>query len=53
MDFTVESDRGVDIRKLMFNQVASAGLHILMLQNAAPTLEDIFLDLTKDKEAAI
>ncbi len=53
MDFTLECDRGVDIRKQMFNQIASSGMHILMLQSAAPTLEDIFLDLTKDKEAAI
>lgn len=53
MDFTVESDRSVDIRKQMFNQLASSGMQILMLQNAAPTLEDIFLDLTQDKEAMI
>ena len=53
MDFTVECDRGMDVRKQMFNQIGAAGMHIMMLQNAAPTLEDIFLELTQDKEAVI
>ena len=48
-DFLVEADRGADIRRPLFNQMAKMGCPILMLRPMDIELEDIFLQLTTDK----
>ena len=48
-DFLVEADRGADIRRPLFNQMAKMGYPILMLRPMDIELEDIFLQLTTDK----
>ena len=48
-DFLVEADRGADIRRPLFNQMAKLGCPILMLRPMDIELEDIFLQLTTDK----
>ena len=48
-DFLVEADRGVDIRRPLFNQMSKMGCPILMLRPMDIELEDIFLQLTTDK----
>ena len=48
-DFLVEADRGADIRRPLFNQMANMGCPILMLRPMDIELEDIFLQLTTDK----
>lgn len=50
VDLIIECEQGSDIRRQMFNTVASAGMHILMLKGMDATLEDIFLKLTQEKE---
>ena len=48
-DFLVEADRGADIRRPLFNQMAKMGCPLLMLRPMDIELEDIFLQLTTDK----
>ena len=52
VDFLVESDRNIDIRKPMFNAMAKLGYPLLMVRPLDVELEDIFLQLTSDKEEA-
>jgi len=49
-DFLIESDKGIDIRKSLFNALAKEGYPILMMKPQNDSLEDIFLELTKEKE---
>ena len=46
VDIMVESIKGIDIRRAMFNAMAKANLPILMMKYVDVTLEDIFLKLT-------
>lgn len=52
VDFLVESDRNIDIRRPMFNAMAKLGYPLLMVRPMDIELEDIFLQLTSDKEEA-
>ncbi len=49
-DYIVESDGDVDIRKPMFYELAKKNYPILMLKPLDLSLEDIFLQLTKEKK---
>jgi len=49
-DFLIESDKGIDIRKPLFTALAKEGYPILMMKPQKDSLEDIFLELTKEKE---
>ena len=42
----VETVKGTDIRRPMFNAMAKANMPILMIKYVDVTLEDIFLKLT-------
>ncbi|MBR2860724.1 MAG: ATP-binding cassette domain-containing protein [Clostridia bacterium] len=46
VDILVETDKGVDVRRAMFNAMAKANMPILMIKYVDVTLEDIFLKLT-------
>lgn len=46
VDLLVETIKGVDIRRAMFNAMAKANMPILMIKYVDVTLEDIFLKLT-------
>ena len=46
VDLLVETVKGVDIRRAMFNAMAKANMPILMIKYVDVTLEDIFLKLT-------
>ncbi len=46
VDILIESAKGVDIRRAMFNAMAKANMPILMIKYVDVTLEDIFLKLT-------
>lgn len=46
VDIMIETAKGVDIRRAMFNAMAKANLPILMIKYVDVTLEDIFLKLT-------
>lgn len=46
VDILVETEKGVDIRRPMFNAMAKANMPILMIKYVDVTLEDIFLKLT-------
>lgn len=51
MDFMVESEKRMDVRRAIFNAMARAGKPILMLRPMDVSLEDIFMQLTTiDKE---
>jgi ABC-2 type transport system ATP-binding protein len=51
MDYMIESQRKLDVRRSIFNAMARAGKPILMLRPMDVTLEDIFMQLTTaDKE---
>lgn len=49
VDFIVESDKGADVRRAMFNQLARAGYPIMMLKPVDVTLEDVFLKVTGEE----
>jgi len=49
-DFVIESNRGVDIRKPLFEALCKAGFPILMLRPENDSLEDVFLKLTEEEE---
>lgn len=53
ISYIVEADKDVDVRKPIFNQLASAGYPILELKSLNLSLEEIFLQLTttEGKEA--
>ena len=44
--FMVEADKDIDVRKPIFNQLASAGYPILELKSMNLSLEEVFLHLT-------
>ncbi len=46
VDILVETEKGIDIRRPMFNAMAKANMPILMIKYVDVTLEDIFLKLT-------
>ncbi len=46
VDLLVETVKGVDVRRAMFNAMAKANMPILMIKYVDVTLEDIFLKLT-------
>ncbi len=50
-DFILESDRDADVRRGIFSALAGQGYPIMMLRPMDMTLEDIFLQLTQEKEA--
>ena len=49
-DFLVQTDPGTDIRRPLFRKLAEADIPILMLRPMDVELEDIFLELTRDRE---
>ncbi len=48
-DFILEPKGKVDIRPLVFNELAHAGYPILMFTPVSASLEDIFIKLTAEK----
>ena len=48
-DFIIDVSGGLDIRKPLFNTLASKGLPILMLNASKMSLEDVFIELTKNE----
>jgi len=48
-DFLIESNRGVDIRRPLFNALSKEGYPLLMLRPQSDSLEDIFLKLTEEE----
>ena len=46
----VSANDGLDIRKDVFKKIAGAGLSVLEMHSSGRTLEDIFLELTENKE---
>ncbi len=50
-DYTLEAEEGVDIRRELFSRLADRNWPILGLKSTELTLEDIFLQLTKDDAA--
>lgn len=48
IEFIVEVNRDCDVREAIFYKLAEAKLPLLMMQSAAPSLEEIFLKLTND-----
>ena len=51
IDFILEAEPDVDVRTPIFNALATAGLPILSLQTVDLSLEDIFLEVTKGRNA--
>ena len=49
-DFIIDVSGGLDIRKPLFNTLASKGLPILMLNASKMSLEDVFIELTKNEQ---
>lgn len=50
IDFTVESEEGVDIRRSIFFALSRAEFPILMMKSLDLTLEEIFLQLTTEEK---
>ncbi len=50
-DYTLEAEAGADIRKELFSRLAGRSWPILGLKSTELTLEDIFLQLTRDDAA--
>jgi len=48
IDFIVEAEPQVDVRPLIFTELAKANLPILSMQTVDLSLEDIFLEVTSD-----
>ena len=46
----VSANDGLDIRKDVFKKIAGSGLSVLEMHSSGRTLEDIFLELTENKE---
>jgi ABC-2 type transport system ATP-binding protein len=53
INYIVESDKEIDIRKSMFFALAKAGYPILELRSLNMTLEDIFIQLTTDEKGVV
>ncbi len=51
-DYTLEAEEGVDIRRELFRRLADRSWPILGLKSTEMSLEDIFLQLTKDDASA-
>jgi ABC-2 type transport system ATP-binding protein len=51
--YIIESDKDIDVRKPLFNQLAAAGYAILELKSLSLSLEDIFLQLTTNEEKGV
>jgi ABC-type multidrug transport system, ATPase component len=51
VDFALQSTQNTDLRRPLFELMSGLGYPILLLHPMAAELEDIFLQLTKDKEA--
>lgn len=51
-DVVIDVDEGIDIRERLFTEFASAGLPLRKLSSAEPSLEEVFLKLTSEDEAA-
>ncbi|SDN69099.1 ABC transporter ATP-binding protein [Acetanaerobacterium elongatum] len=52
-DYTLEAEEGVDVRRELFTRLADRKWPILALKSTELTLEDIFLQLTRDDAAAL
>ena len=53
IDFVVEAEPDVDVRTPIFNALATAGLPILSLQTLDLSLEEIFLEVTRNQSGAM
>lgn len=53
INYVVESDKEMDIRRPLFFAMAKAGYPILELKSMDMTLEDIFLQLTTDEKGVV
>ncbi|MCG8499447.1 MAG: ABC transporter ATP-binding protein [Firmicutes bacterium] len=51
IDYIIEAEANIDIRKPLFYAMSKHGYPILMLKSLDLTLEDIFLQLTMEEEA--
>lgn len=49
VSYYIESERGVDIRKTLFNSLSSKGWPLIGLESMDASLEDVFLALTDEK----
>lgn len=52
-DFIVDVAGGIDVRKPLFNALAAKSLPILMLKATRMSLEDVFIELTKNEEKSL
>jgi ABC-2 type transport system ATP-binding protein len=50
MDYIIEAETDIDIRKPLFNLLSRSGHPILMMKSLDLSLEDIFLQLTTEEE---
>ena len=48
--FTVEAERGVDVRRAMFNMLAARGWPIMELSSRGMSLEEVFVMITDEDE---
>ena len=51
-EFVVEAKQGADIRREVFKRLAERNWPLLGMRSSEMTLEDIFLQLTKDSGGA-
>lgn len=49
-DFIIDVEDGFDVRKPLFNTLAQKSMPILMLTSSKMSLEDVFIELTKNAE---
>lgn len=52
-DFIVEVDEGADVRESVFYKLADERLPMLLLESADPSLEEVFLKLTRETNYSI
>jgi ABC-2 type transport system ATP-binding protein len=50
-DFTIEAEEGSDIRRELFKRLSERGMILLYSKSMEMSLEDIFLNLTKEASA--
>ncbi len=50
LDYIIEAESNIDIRKPLFNYLSGSGYPILMMKSLDLSLEDIFLQLTTEEE---
>ena len=48
----MESAEHLDVRKLIFSALSRAGYPVLLLKNQDLSLEDVFIQLTADKNSS-